>query len=246
VLSIRNLSKSFYGTPVLNDINLDLSTGEVIGLIGRSGAGKSTLARCLVGLERAEAGTITLQGNTIMPGTGLARQKIQYLWQDPTQALSPYLSAKAAVLETLNGFDIGSRDQRNTRATDLLKQFEIDTGTAARKPYNLSGGQCQRVTLSRALAAEPEVLILDEPLSSLDMATQVAALNTLKTARQQRNISMLIVSHDLATLRQIADKVAVLDEGRIVEFLPIEQFAARARHPLARAYAETLAPKGRR
>ena len=107
MLSVRGLSKRFYGHEVLADINLTIQPGEVVGLIGRSGAGKSTIARCLVGLETPNAGTIQLNGDRITPGTGQARREIQYLWQDPTQSLSPFLSALGTVSETLNGFEIG-------------------------------------------------------------------------------------------------------------------------------------------
>ena len=125
MLSLSRLSKRFHGQDVLCDISLDIAPGEVLGLIGRSGAGKSTLARCLVGLEHPDRGDIRLDGVPIVPGTGAARRQIQYLWQDPSQSLSPYLSARDAVLETLTGFGIGTPAGRRDRAAELLDSLGI-------------------------------------------------------------------------------------------------------------------------
>ncbi len=241
MLSVRGLSKRFCGHEVLSAIDLSISAGEVVGLIGRSGAGKSTLARCLVGLETPDAGEVLLGGVPITPGRGRARQHIQYLWQDPVQSLSPYLSAQNAVLETLSGFQMGPPEQRQQRAASLLETLGLPRSICARRPHSLSGGQCQRVALARALAAKPDVLILDEPLSSLDLVTQMATIRLLRRISAERSFAMLIVSHDLAPLRQLADRIAVLDAGRIVEDLPMGAFAGQATHPLSRAYADTLA-----
>lgn len=240
MLSVRGLCKRFYGRDVLADIDLTLAPGEVVGLIGRSGAGKSTLARCLVGLEPADEGEVLLHGVPVRPGTGLARQKIQYLWQDPTQSLSPFLTAQGAVVETLTGFRIGAKSSRKARAAAILDELGVDAEMRDRRPHALSGGQCQRVALARALAAQPEVLILDEPLSSLDLATQVNTIRLLRRVHAETALTMLIVSHDLAPLRQMADRVLVLDDARIVEDIPMAHFTTRATHPLSRAYAKTL------
>lgn len=241
MLNVQGLCKSFNGRDVLKDITLSIASGEVVGLIGRSGVGKSTLARCLTGLEKPDAGEVFLGGERIKPGRGRARQHIQYLWQDSAQSLSPYLSAQNAVLETFSGFCIGSKSERQDRAAALLSSLGLSQTVADRRPHALSGGQCQRVALARALAAEPEVLILDEPLSSLDLATQVVAIELLRRLHGERGVAMIIVSHDLAHLRQLADRIVVLDDARIVEDLPMHSFCRDARHLLSRAYAATLA-----
>jgi len=240
MLKVRGLSKRFHGHDVLSEIDLDIAPGEIVGLIGHSGAGKSTLARCLVGLDTADAGEIMLSGERIEPGRGAARQQIQYLWQDPTQSLSPYLTAHAAVMEPLDGFAIGPPSERAPGAAALLEDLGLPHAAHARKPHSLSGGQCQRVALARALAASPQVLILDEPLASLDLATQVSTIRLLRKIHAETALSMLIVSHDLAPLRQLADRILLLDATRIVEDVSMQAFAAQATHPLARAYAETL------
>lgn len=240
MLDIQGLTKTFHGRAVLRDLSLSIAKGEVVGLIGRSGAGKSTLARCLTGLETADTGTITLNSETITPSRGAARQQMQYLWQDPTQSLSPYLTAQNTVLETLNGFGIGPRAQRLKQARSLLATFDLPQDSFTRRTHALSGGQCQRVALARALAAEPQVLILDEPLSSLDLAAQLSTIRLLQDIHRKRATTMLIVSHDLAPLRHLAHRIVVLDDARIVEDLPMSCFATQAQNPLSRAYAQTL------
>ncbi|MEM7616237.1 MAG: dipeptide/oligopeptide/nickel ABC transporter ATP-binding protein [Pseudomonadota bacterium] len=244
MLTVQALSKRYYGQTVLDGIDLSLAPGEVVGLIGKSGAGKSTLARMLVGLEVPDAGQVLFAGSEVVPGRGLMRQKIQYLWQDPTQSLSPFLSAQEAVLETLNGFGVGARAGRRDKAAELLTGLGIPPEAWSSRPHALSGGQCQRVALARALAADPDVLILDEPLSSLDLVTQVSTIRLLREVHSETGVTMLIVSHDLAPLRQLADRILVLDQGSIVENTPMAAFAERASHPLSIAYAASLTPPG--
>lgn len=240
MLSVRGLSKRFYEHEVLKSVNLSIAHGEVVGLIGRSGVGKSTLARCLVGLEVPDGGEILLDGQPVEPGQGNVRQHVQYLWQDPAQSLSPYLSAQGTVVETLAGFRIGKPSQHKIQAITRLSDLGITGNLKDRRPHALSGGQCQRVALARALAAEPRVLILDEPLSSLDLATQVQTIRLLQRVHAEHGLAMLIVSHDLAPLRQFADRILVLEKARIVEDIQMSRFTQDASHPLSKAYAETL------
>lgn len=237
MLTVTGLCKAFRGSVVLRNIDLELRQGDVMGLIGRSGSGKSTLARCLVGLERADSGSVALGGRKIAPGQGDARRRIQYLWQDPVQALSPFLSARGTVLETLNGFRIGAARGRKQRAEQLLQDLGIGGALQTQRPHMLSGGQCQRVALARALAAEPDALILDEPFSSLDLATQVTTMELLETLLQDRALAVLIISHDLAPLLRLSHRIAVLEAGSLAEDLPTARFLDRASHPLSRAYA---------
>ena len=207
MLEIRNLTKTFHGREIFGDVHLSIEQGEVVGLIGRSGIGKSTLARCLVGLEMPDRGEISLESHIIKPGQSNARKDIQYLWQDATQSLSPYLTAHGAILETLNGFGIGARDKRAEAAKQLLLDLGISIDLQSRRPHALSGGQCQRVALARALAAEPKLLILDEPLSALDLVTQNRTIDLLQRLHQQRQLAMLIVSHDLAPLQKLSNRI---------------------------------------
>ncbi|MFV0334784.1 MAG: ABC transporter ATP-binding protein [Tropicimonas sp.] len=240
MLSLRGVRKRFQGRVVLDGIDLDIAQGEAVGLIGRSGIGKSTLARCLVGLERADAGEIRLDGAPIRPGRAAARQAVQYLWQDPSQSLSPYLTAQGAVEEVLNGFHIGPAAGRAGRAAALLDRLGLPAQAQGRRPHALSGGQCQRTALARALAAEPRLLILDEPLSSLDLPSQHELVTVLKGVRARTRAGMLIISHDVAPLLMLANRILVMDQGRIVETLAAHSFCETARHPISRAHAEML------
>ena len=240
MLAVEGLRLSFRDLPVLCGVNLEIAAGEMVGLVGRSGSGKSTLARSLVGLDRADAGQIRLGGEFIEPGQGSARRQIQYLWQDPSQSLSPFLTAKSAVLETLNGFDIGAAQFRVNRAEELLENLGLERAAWNRRPHALSGGQCQRVAMARALAAQSKVLILDEPLSSLDLITQISTMELLGKVHSERKTAMLIVSHDLAPLRRFADRIAVLDQGRIVDDLPVQNMSSKDAHPLLQAYMDVL------
>lgn len=236
MLTAAGLSKRFVGRAVLKGVGSRLAPGEAVGLIGRSGCGKSTFAKCVVGLESHDAGALSFDGAPLRPGRGAARRRIQYVWQDATQALSPYLSIRGAVLETLNGFRIGPRAGRTARADALLASLGIDAAMARRRADGLSGGRRQRAAIARALAAEPDMLILDEPFASLDLVTQAATLGTLRAVRSRTGCAMLVISHDLATLRRLVDRIDVLDEGGIVESHPVATFAETARHPLARAF----------
>ncbi len=243
MLNVTGLTKQYQGKDVLRNVSFDLAKGEVVALIGRSGAGKSTLGRCLVGLETADAGQIALDNTPVAVGRGAARQDIQYLWQDPLQSLSPYLTAREAVLETLNGFGVGAAHTRREVAARGLSQLGLSDKMQQRRPHDLSGGQCQRVALARALAACPKLLLLDEPFSALDLSTQLKTIDLLKDLHQATGVAMLIASHDLAPLRHLAQRVLVLDHAEIVEDIPMDRFMTEATHPLAQAYANSLAPK---
>ncbi|SNZ19463.1 ABC transporter ATP-binding protein [Cohaesibacter gelatinilyticus] len=227
MLEVRNLTKAYHGRHIFKDVRLSIKQGEVVGLIGRSGIGKSTLARCLVGLEQPDEGVFALDGETFETGTANARKNIQYLWQDASQSLSPYLTAHAALMETLNGFSIGAKEERFQKARGLLSDLGISPDMQARRPHALSGGQCQRVALARALAAEPKLLILDEPLSALDLITQNRTVELLKRLHVERNLTMLIVSHDLAPLQKMSNRILLLQQEGIVEREAVQQFLGR-------------------
>ena len=224
MLEVKNLTKIYNRRKILDGVSLSLEAGEVVGLIGRSGAGKSTLARCLVGLETPDCGDFTLANHKLDPGRGQARKDVQYLWQDASQSLSPYLSAHGAVLETLNGFSIGKRAFRPDTARQLLLDLGIETELQSRRPHALSGGQCQRVALARALAARPKLLILDEPLSALDLVTQNRTVDLLQGLHQTTDLSMLIVSHDLAPLKKLSSRILLLQQAKLIEKDAIAHF----------------------
>lgn len=228
MLDVKNLTKTYHNRQVLKKVHLSIQQGEVMGLIGRSGVGKSTLARCLVGLEQPDEGEFALGGQAFEPGKSTARKNIQYLWQDASQSLSPYMTAHAAIMETLNGFSIGAKQGRAQKASALLSDLGLSSDMQSRRPHALSGGQCQRVALARALAAEPKLLILDEPLSALDLITQNRTVDLLKRLHDERNLTMLIVSHDLAPLQKMSNRIVLLQQGETIEKEAIQHFLSRA------------------
>ena len=205
-------------------LSLSIASGEVLGLVGRSGAGKSTLARCIAAPEMADGGRITL-GGTLLPArrTRAQRRRVQYVWQEPMLALSPYRSALRAVMEPLEGFALCTAEQRPGRAAEALRAVGIDAGMAARRPDGVSGGQCQRALLARASVAEPELLLLDEPFSTLDTVITAALLRELPALLGRRgagssgtSCAVLFVSHDRAVVQRLADRVCSLHDGRLV------------------------------
>jgi ABC-type glutathione transport system ATPase component len=233
LLEARDLVKVFPGgrsrPPVraVDGVSLDVGEGEVVGLVGPSGCGKTTLARLLVRLVPATAGEIVLDGIDVRAATGerltAVRTAVQIVFQDPSLSLDPRLSVGASVAEPLavhgrpEGPRRGRRAARRRRVEELLEAVRLPAGAAARRPGELSGGERQRVAIARAMALEPRLLILDEPLSSLDNSVGAQVLDLLAELRRARGLAYLLISHDLAVVREVADRVAVMDEGRIVE-----------------------------
>ena len=202
--------------PVLDCVGLDLHQGEVVGLVGRSGSGKSTLARCLAGLLQPSSASLSLNGQVLTAARTLPqRRAIQYVWQEPQCALSPYRSAMASAAEPLEGFGLADRLERPQRAAQMLQGMGLTRSDMQRLPHQLSGGQCQRVVLARALLAEPQVLLLDEPFSALDSVTTAALLQDLSQVLTEHRLAVLLVSHDRALVRRLAQRVLVLEQGQL-------------------------------
>jgi len=225
--------------PALADASLSLERGEAIGIVGESGSGKSTLARCLALLERPDAGRVLLEGVDL---TRLgrrplrrSRRRIQVVFQDPYSSLNPRLTVGSALREVLSVHDLVPRDQISRRVEALLDQVGLAARTVERYPSDFSGGQRQRICIARALAADPEVLIADEPVSALDVSIQAQILNLLADLRVRLRLSMIFISHDLHVVRYIAPRIAVMFGGRIVEVLPPGVPLERARHPYTQA-----------
>src|SRR5215472_13248045 len=225
--------------PALADASLSLARGEAIGVVGESGSGKSTLARCLALLERPDAGRVLLDGVdlTLLSRRQLrrSRRRIQVVFQDPYSSLNPRLTVGSALREVLSVHHLVPRDQIPRRVGELLDQVGLATRAVERYPSDFSGGQRQRICIARALAANPEVLIADEPVSALDVSIQAQILNLLADLRAQLALSMIFISHDLYVVRYIAPKIAVMFGGRIVEVLPPGMPLERAQHPYTQA-----------
>jgi oligopeptide/dipeptide ABC transporter ATP-binding protein len=230
--------------PALVDVSIALGQGQVLGLVGESGSGKSTLARCLALLERPDAGRVLLQGVDLAT-LGLRelrrrRRRVQIVYQDPYASLNPRLSVHAALAEVLRVHKLVPRTGIDDRVAGLLSLVGLPAAAAQRFPREFSGGQRQRICIARALAAEPDVLIADEPLSSLDVSIQAQILNLLLGLRDELGVAMLFISHDLHVVRRSAPTIAVIFGGRIVEVLPPTVSLEDARHPYTRALLEAL------
>ncbi|WP_137122734.1 ABC transporter ATP-binding protein [Segeticoccus rhizosphaerae] len=208
LLVTKGLTKSFGRHTALSGVDLELRRGECIGVVGESGSGKTTLSRILVGLERADSGTLQFRGR---PRTGRAGG-IQIVFQDPSSALNPGLKIATSLRDALRAGDAPTDTPQ-----DLLTQVGLPAGYARRRPRALSGGEQQRVAIARALAPKPEILICDEPVSALDVSAQAQILNLLAELRGEFGLSMIFISHDLAVVRQVADRIYVMLDGRVVE-----------------------------
>jgi ABC-type glutathione transport system ATPase component len=215
----------------LQDVDLDLDASSTLALVGESGSGKSTLARCLAGLEPPDAGEIRFEGRELR---GVAPE-IQLIFQDSAQALSPRLTARESIEEPLLIQRRGSAADRARRAHELMEAVGLPSGWSGRRPFELSGGQRQRLGIARALALEPKLLILDEPFAGLDLVVQAQVVNLLLELQQSRRLGLVFVSHDLGLMGRIADEIAVLQHGRVVERGPAAALLREPRQPHTRA-----------
>jgi peptide/nickel transport system ATP-binding protein len=215
----------------LDGVSLGIERGEVFGVVGESGSGKSTLARVILKLLRPLSGSVRLDGRDIASYRGSAelvfRRRMQVVFQDSLAALDPRMRIRASVKEALDLHDIGVPAMRGAGIEELLGSVGLDPGLATRFPHQLSGGQRQRVAIARAISLSPDILIADEPVSALDLSVQAQILDLLSALCRDRGMTMLFISHDLGIVRRIANKVAVMRRGRIVESGPVEDVFSR-------------------
>jgi len=234
-------------SPVLqavSDVSFCIAPGETLALVGESGCGKTTLGRALVGLYAATRGTIRFKGADLGARASTprlqARRAIQMIFQDPYESLNPRLSVSEVITEPLLVHGIGNRLERADRARELVAQVGLPGDALNRYPHQFSGGQRQRIAIARALGPEPELIVADEPLSALDVSIQSQILNLMSELREQRSLSYLFISHDLAAVHHLADRVAVMYLGRLVEVAPRDELFGTPAHPYTRALIEAI------
>jgi peptide/nickel transport system ATP-binding protein len=247
LLEVRGLSKRFvqkrmlsrkeFVVQSLDGIDLTLSSGSTVAVLGRSGSGKSTLARCLAGFERPDAGEILLDGKRAENNKAGARPPVQMIFQDAATSLNPRFTARQIVAEPLEIARWKSEAERTARAMQLMEEVGLDSGWASRLAGEFSGGQRQRLALARALAAEPKLLVMDEALSGLDMPLQAQMMRLLIDLQSRHGLTYLYISHDLNFISLFAQEVVVMDSGRIVERTTPEKLGESV-HPATRELVE--------
>ncbi|WP_113179173.1 ABC transporter ATP-binding protein [Agrobacterium cavarae] len=225
-LSAKDIVVDFDGYLALDRVSIEVAKGESFGLVGESGSGKSTLLRAIAGLNHFEEGTLTVDGRTY---NKKSRDKsfyrdVQMVFQDPYGSLHPRQTVDAILLEPLA---IHGMDDKEVRITRALDEVGLGTGFRFRYSHQLSGGQRQRIAIARALILEPKILLLDEPTSALDASIQAEILNLLEQARKDRNLTFVMVSHDLGVISHMCDRLAVMKSGKIVESMDVHQLETR-------------------
>ena len=244
LLAIRGLTKHFPigdGVTVyaLNSVDLDLAPGETLGIVGESGCGKSTLGKAILRLIEPTDGTIRFDGADLLgAGRGALkrhRQRMQMIFQDPFGSLNPRHKIGWIIGEPLTIHRRGSRAEIRAKVADTLRIVGLDAAVADRYPHEFSGGQRQRIAIARAIILEPRLVIADEPVSALDVSIQSQILNLLRTLRERLKLALLFISHDLAVVRHVSDRVAVMYLGRVVELADTDALFAEPAHPYTRA-----------
>jgi peptide/nickel transport system ATP-binding protein len=219
LLQASNLTKAFGSRKAVNSVDLEVGSGETVALVGQSGSGKTTLARTLMGLYRADEGELFLEGEPVSERGKDFYRRVQMVFQNPGESLSHRLSVLEAVREPLDVQDEGTREQREAKALRVLGEVELPQSHefVSKYPHQLSGGELQRVAIARALVLDPELLIADEPTTFLDASVQAKVLKLLLDLQEERGLSMLFITHDIAVARKVSDRIAIMLDGRIIE-----------------------------
>src|SRR5882724_8179810 len=249
VLRVNGLSKSYRRKGALwqrsdvvvaaSEVDIEIFVGQTLALVGSSGSGKSTVARCVTRLEKPDAGKIWLEGTDIaqLDSRELRsrRPKMQMVFQDAATSMNPRFTAAEVIEEPMRIQKQGDKSARRTRAKELMQEVGLSPQWADRYAMDFSGGQRQRLAIARALALKPTLLVLDEALSGLDLSTEAQIANLLIDLQAAHSLAYLLISHDLALVTRLADTIAVMAHGQIVEQGPAVQVIANARHPETRS-----------
>ncbi|TDQ67120.1 peptide/nickel transport system ATP-binding protein [Maritalea mobilis] len=255
-LEVKNLTKTFevgkslftkgQGVKAVRGMSFDVRDGETLGIVGESGCGKSTLARMLVGLLPPSEGEIQIEGKVQDKASPREfGQMIQYVFQDPISSLNPRKTIREIMETPLKRLHGMSKAERNKRISEIFASVNLREEFLSRYPHEFSGGQAQRIGIARALAAAARILILDEPVSALDVSVQAQVLNLLADLKKEFGLTYLFISHDLAVVEAVSDRVMVLYFGAIVEVGPADAIFKNAKHPYTKLLADSAPVVGR-
>jgi ABC-type oligopeptide transport system ATPase subunit len=243
---VRNAGFLQPGTVVkaVDDVSFTIEAGETFGLVGESGSGKTTTGRCMLRLVEPTSGSVRFRGEEVLGFSRRrmreARREMQIVFQDPYSSLNPRMRARQIVEEPLVIHGLGKASERRTRVAELFQLVGLDAEHLSRYPHEFSGGQRQRIGLARALALNPTFLVLDEPVSALDVSVQAQVINLLIDLQQQLTLTYLFIAHDLRLVEHICTRVAVMYLGRIVEMGPTASLFAAPQHPYTRALLSAI------
>ena len=228
----------------VDGVDLEIRRGETLGLVGESGCGKSTLARLVTGLLPVTRGTVDFDGHTITKLRGArlrrVRRKMQMIFQDPFASLDPRMTVGDILQEPLDNFGIGSVRERRRRVQELLRLVGLNPNFTNRYPHEFSGGQRQRIGIARALAVNPSFIVCDEPVSALDVSIQAQIINLLQDLQREFNLTYLFIAHDLAVVRHLSDRIAVMYLGKVVETADRNDIYDRPQHPYTKALLSSI------
>jgi len=248
VVRAEGVSKSFRvglrALRAVEDVSVDVGKGEILAVVGESGSGKTTLGRCLLGLTRPSAGRILFHGDELgrmgRRARAAFRRRVQPVFQNPYSSLDPRWSVERTVREGLDAFGIGSPADRRARVAEVLDEVGLPGRHARSRPHQLSGGQRQRVAIAAALATRPELIVADEPVSALDVLVQAQILNLIAELQRGHGLTIVLITHDFAVVEHLADRVAVMYLGRVVEVGPTADVLAVPAHPYTRALIDSI------
>lgn len=250
LLNVRNLVKHF---PIessddvvkaVDGVSFGIKAGETLGLVGESGCGKSTVGRCLLRLHEPTSGEVLFEGENLvgLPNREMQmlRREMQIIFQDPYASLNPRLSILSIISEPLKIHGIGSKNERRERVADLLSKVGLDPNYMRRYPHEFSGGQRQRIGIARALALNPKLIVCDEPVSALDVSVQAQVVNLLQDLQSELGLTYLFISHGLAVVEHISNRVAVMYLGKIVEIAEGRELYDNPLHPYTKALLSAI------